>query len=82
MDNDTVSGRPLAGQPAGGPADLSPQAVSALSGAHQAHVTREDVIAFLENAFRNIALPPLDRHDVEDIRRGLQQFVTAKGGAA
>lgn len=37
-------------------------------------VTQADAVLFLEQAFRNIALPPLDPADIEDIRDGLDQF--------
>lgn len=37
-------------------------------------LTTADAIRFLENAFRNIELPPLDDDDVEDVRLALQGF--------
>ena len=38
-------------------------------------VEREDAVKFLEQAFRNIELPPLSMGDLGDIRVGLQHFI-------
>ncbi len=38
-------------------------------------------IAFLENAFRNIDLPPLSADDIEDIRVGLSDVVANRAAA-
>jgi len=39
-------------------------------------MSRDDAIAFLESAFRNVALPPLSEDDIEDIRGGLDRACT------
>ena len=43
-----------------------------------APVSREDVYAFLESAFRNIDLPILGDDDVHEIADGLARFVAAR----
>ena len=40
-------------------------------------VTRDKAVSFLEVAFRNIELPPLNVDDLEDIRDGLTRFTRA-----
>jgi len=44
------------------------------SSTESVEVTQAEAISFLESGFRNVELPPLDRDDIEDIRRALNDI--------